>query len=50
LFLVAQKVAANEGLTDGYRTIFNNGRDGQQTVWHIHLHLIGGRKMSWPPG
>jgi histidine triad (HIT) family protein len=50
LFLVAQKVAAEEGLTDGYRTVFNNGRDGQQTVWHIHLHLIGGRRMSWPPG
>ncbi len=50
LFLVAQEVAAEEGLTDGYRTVFNNGRDAQQTVEHIHLHLIGGRRMSWPPG
>ena len=50
LFLVAQKVAAEEGLTGGYRTVFNNGSDAQQTVHHIHLHLIGGRKMSWPPG
>lgn len=50
LFLVAQKVAADEGLTDGYRTVFNNGRDANQTVEHIHLHLIGGRRMSWPPG
>ncbi len=50
LFLAAQKVAADEGLTDGYRTVFNNGRDGHQTVWHIHLHLLGGRRMSWPPG
>ena len=50
LFLVAQKVAAGEGLTGGYRTVFNNGSDAQQTVHHIHLHLIGGRKMSWPPG
>ncbi len=50
LFLVAQKVAAEEGLTDGYRTVFNNGSDAQQTVEHIHLHLIGGRRMSWPPG
>lgn len=50
LFLVAQKVAAKEGLTDGYRTVFNNGRDANQTVEHIHLHLIGGRRMSWPPG
>ena len=50
LFLVAQKVAAREGLTGGYRTVFNNGPDARQTVDHIHLHLLGGRKMSWPPG
>ena len=50
LFLVAQKVAAEESLTGGYRTVFNNGADAQQTVSHIHLHLIGGRMMSWPPG
>src|SRR4051794_11412732 len=50
LFLVAQKIAADEGLRDGYRTVFNNGSDAQQTVAHIHLHLIGGRRMSWPPG
>src|SRR5215217_7728818 len=50
LFLVAQKVAAAEGLTKGYRTVFNNGSDARQPVEHIHLHLIGGRKMSWPPG
>jgi len=50
LFLVAQKVAAEERLTDGYRTVFNNGPDAQQTVGHVHLHLLGGRQMSWPPG
>ena len=50
LFLVAQKIAAEESLTGGYRTVFNNGSDAQQTVAHIHLHLIGGRSMSWPPG
>jgi histidine triad (HIT) family protein len=50
LFLVAQKVAAEEGLTDGYRTVFNNGSAAQQTVEHIHLHLLGGRRMAWPPG
>ena len=50
LFLVAQKVAAGEELRNGYRTVFNNGSDAQQTVAHIHLHLIGGRRMSWPPG
>jgi histidine triad (HIT) family protein len=50
LFLIAQKVAAEEGLSDGYRTVFNNGPDARQTVDHIHMHLIGGREMSWPPG
>lgn len=50
LFLVAQRVAAGEGLTDGYRTVFNNGPYAQQTVAHVHLHLLGGRRMSWPPG
>ena len=50
LFLVAQKVAADEGLKNGYRTVFNNGSDANQTVAHIHLHLIGGRRMFWPPG
>jgi histidine triad (HIT) family protein len=50
LFLVAQRVAADEGLTGGYRTVVNNGSDAQQTVPHVHLHLIGGRQMSWPPG
>jgi histidine triad (HIT) family protein len=37
-------------LTGGYRTVFNNGSDAQQTVAHVHLHLLGGRQMSWPPG
>jgi histidine triad (HIT) family protein len=50
LFLIAQRVAAEEGLADGYRTVLNNGPDARQTVDHIHLHLIGGREMSWPPG
>lgn len=50
LFLVAKKVAAKEGLENGYRAVFNNGADANQTVDHIHLHLIGGREMSWPPG
>jgi histidine triad (HIT) family protein len=50
LFLVAKKVAADEGLENGYRAVFNCGPDASQTVDHIHLHLIGGRAMSWPPG
>ena len=51
LFLVAKKLAANEGLEKkGYRTIFNCNEDGGQTVFHIHLHVMGGRQMNWPPG
>lgn len=50
LFLVAKEVAAAEGLSNGYRTVFNNGPHAQQSVDHIHLHVIGGRQMSWPPG
>lgn len=50
LFLIARKVAADEGITNGYRTVFNNGLDANQTVDHIHLHLLGGRQLGWPPG
>ncbi|NBB99380.1 MAG: HIT domain-containing protein [Bacteroidetes bacterium] len=50
LFLVAQQLAADEGLTEGYRTVFNCGDHGQQSVHHLHLHLLGGRQLSWPPG
>ena len=50
LFLAAKEIARTEGLISGYRTVFNCGPDGQQTVPHLHLHLIGGRKMTWPPG
>lgn len=50
LFLVAQKVAAQEGLHDGYRTVFNCKTRGGQEVYHLHLHLLGGRQMTWPPG
>jgi histidine triad (HIT) family protein len=50
LHLAAVKVAAQEGLGSGYRLVINNGRDGGQTVGHLHLHLIGGRAMRWPPG
>lgn len=51
--LVAQahEVAVKEGIGDsGYRIVFNTGRDGGQTVEHVHLHLLGGRPMTWPPG
>ncbi len=51
LFLVAQKLAHDEGIAEsGYRTVFNCNRDAGQEVFHIHLHLLGGRRMSWPPG
>ena len=47
----AAAIASDRGLaTGGFRTVFNTGRDGGQTVFHIHLHLLGGRPMTWPPG
>lgn len=51
LFLAAKKIASEKGISEsGYRTVFNCNKDAQQTVFHIHLHLIAGRQMSWPPG
>ena len=50
LFLVARKVAEMEGLDGGFRLVINDGEDGQQTVPHIHVHVLGGRPMTWPPG
>ncbi|MBO6574720.1 MAG: histidine triad nucleotide-binding protein [Rhodothermales bacterium] len=50
LFLAAKAIAAQEGLAGGYRTVFNCGEQAGQTVFHIHLHLLGGRRLGWPPG
>lgn len=51
LLFVAQSVAKKEGLHDsGFRLVVNNGPDGGETVPHLHIHLLGGRPMSWPPG
>ena len=51
LLLTAKNIAKDEGIdTSGYRTVFNCNSDGGQTVFHIHMHLLGGRPMSWPPG
>ena len=50
LQLVAAKLAAERKLTEGYRTVFNNGRGAGQSVFHLHLHLLGGRDFRWPPG
>jgi histidine triad (HIT) family protein len=46
----ARKIAEAEGLTSGYRLVINQGEDAGQSVEHLHAHLIGGRKLSWPPG
>ena len=51
LFVTATELAADEGLADeGYRVIMNCNEAAGQSVFHIHLHLMGGRKMTWPPG
>jgi histidine triad (HIT) family protein len=50
LLLVVKQVAEREGLADGYRVVVNTGNDGGQTVFHLHLHLLGKRAMAWPPG
>lgn len=51
LFLAAQQVAALDGIAQGgYRAVLNCNRDAGQTVFHIHLHVLGGRAMHWPPG
>lgn len=51
MFLGAKKVAELEGIAGpGYRTVMNCNKDAGQTVFHVHLHVLGGRKMHWPPG
>lgn len=51
LYLAAKEIAASEGLSEpGFRTVMNCNADGGQAVFHIHLHLLGGRAMGWPPG
>jgi histidine triad (HIT) family protein len=51
LMLVAAEVARAEGIaTTGYRLVINNGRDGGEAVPHLHVHVLGGRKLEWPPG
>ena len=49
LLLVAARVAKQEGLTD-FRTVINSGEAAGQTVFHLHVHVIGGRSLAWPPG
>ena len=51
LFLVAKKIAKENNIDkDGYRVVFNCNDDAGQTVYHIHMHILGGRKFNWPPG
>jgi histidine triad (HIT) family protein len=50
LLLTAAEVARAQGLDDGYRLVVNTGVDGGQTVEHLHVHVLGGRAMHWPPG
>jgi histidine triad (HIT) family protein len=51
LVLAARDIARDEGIAQrGYRLVFNCNREAGQSVWHLHLHLLGGRPMRWPPG
>ena len=51
MVLIAKKLAETEGISkSGYRLVFNVNSDGGQAVYHIHLHILGGRQMTWPPG
>ncbi len=50
LLLKVKQVAEEAGLEKGYRVVINTGDDGGQTVHHLHLHILGGRQMQWPPG
>lgn len=51
LFLAAKKIAADHGFAEhGYRVVMNTNHDGGQTVFHLHLHLLAGRTLHWPPG
>ena len=49
LMFTAAKVAAQEGLDDGYRVVINNGKFGCQSVYHLHIHVMGGEQLGWPP-
>ena len=50
LMVVAKNVAKEQGLEKGYRIVINNGVEGCQSVYHLHLHVLGGRQLKWPPG
>jgi len=50
LLLAVKKIASQENLSKGFRIVINNGSDGGETVPHLHIHILGNRPLSWPPG
>ena len=50
LLLKAGEIAADQGYADNFRLVVNNGEDAGQTVFHLHIHVLAGRSLSWPPG
>ena len=50
LLFTVSEIARKENLDNGYRVVINTGEEGGQTVFHLHLHLLGGRSLGWPPG
>jgi len=50
LMIVARRLAKEQGLGNGFRLVVNDGKDGCQSVYHLHLHVVGGRQLGWPPG
>lgn len=50
MLLTVKEIADTEGLSNGYRVVINTGQEAGQTVFHIHIHLLGGRSLAWPPG
>lgn len=50
LLIAAKNIAKKEGLDEGYRVVINDGKNGAQSVYHLHIHVLGGRQMKWPPG
>lgn len=50
LLLTARAIAKDQGLAEGFRIVINDGQQGGQTVFHLHIHVLGGRQMIWPPG
>jgi len=50
LFVVARRLAEEMGVADGFRVVVNSGPEAGQSVFHLHMHVLGGRRMNWPPG